>query len=73
MKIDSKTIGMLKALPDDAFWKIITSIASGSGIDLSGMKPSHGELEKLRETLSKLTDSDIDRAMEILKNQKKRS
>ncbi len=73
MKIDSKTIGMLRALPDDAFWKIITSIGAQSGLDLSGMKPSHSDLERLRETLSKLTDSDIDRAMEILKNQKKRS
>ena len=74
MKIDKNTVDMLLKLPDEALWRMICTIASASGFDLSGMKVSHAELEKLRSALSQMNDGDISRAVDILnQNKAKRS
>lgn len=71
MKIDKKTLDMLSALPDDSFWQLICAVGNQSGFDLSSMKVKKGDLDRIRDTMGKLTDSDISRAMEILTTSKK--
>ena len=68
MKIDKKTIDMLSSLPDESLWRMICAIGASTGIDLSDVKVSPRELEKLRSAMTTLTDSDISRAAEILQS-----
>ena len=68
MKIDKKTVDMLSTLPDDALWRVICSLCAGNGLDLSGVKVTGVELDKVRSALCSLTDDDIARAVEILDN-----
>ena len=65
MKIDKKTVDMLSTL--------ICSLCAGNGLDLSEVKVTGADLDKVRSALCSLTDDDIARAVEILdsfKNQK---
>ena len=70
MKINKKQMEMLTSLPDDALRKIIRSLGSSSGFDLSGMNISSAELDRLRSVLREMDESDIERAAQILKNSK---
>ncbi|MDD6094133.1 MAG: hypothetical protein PUC29_00090 [Clostridia bacterium] len=70
MKINKKQMEMLTSLPDDALRKIIRSLGSSSGFDLSGMEITSSELDRLRAVLREMDESDIDRAAQILKNSK---
>lgn len=72
MKINKKQMEMLTSLPDDALRKIIRSLGSSSGFDLSGMNISSAELDRLRSVLREMDESDIERAAQILKNSKNR-
>lgn len=72
MKINKKQMEMLTSLPDDALRKIIRSLGSSSGFDLSGMNITSAELDRLRSVLREMDESDIERAAQILKNSKNR-
>ena len=72
MKIDKRTLDMLCTLPDDSLWKMICAIGGASGFDLSKMNLSPKDLEKLRQAMYQMTDSDISRASEILDGCKKK-
>ena len=71
MKLDKNTIQLITKMPDDHLWKIICALGVSSGIDLSHVNVGKKELEKVRLALSQMTDSDINRAMEIISNCKK--
>ena len=68
MKIDKKSVDMLSTLPDDALWRVICSLCAGNGLDLSEVKVTGADLDKVRSALCSLTDDDIARAVEILDN-----
>lgn len=70
MKIDKKAIDKILKLNDDALWSVIQMIISKSGV--SGLKSIEKpkDMSKIRDTLGKLTDEDIERAMQILKKGK---
>lgn len=71
MKIDKKTIDMLTSLPDESLWRMICTIGSSHGFDLSKMNVNTKDMEKLRGALGQMTDSDVTRAMEIFESCKK--
>lgn len=71
MKIDKKTIDMLTSLPDESLWRMICTIGSAHGFDLSKMNVNTKDMEKLRGALGQMTDSDVTRAMEIFGSCKK--
>ena len=71
MKIDKKTIDMLTSLPDESLWRMICTIGSASGFDLSGMNVNTNDMERLRTALGSMTESDITRALEIFNSCKK--
>ena len=70
MKIDKKTIDKILKLNDDGLWSVIQMIISKSGVN--GLKSIERpkDMTKIRDTLGKLTDEDIERAMQILKKGK---
>ena len=70
MKIDKRTIDSICRMNDDKLWGAVRLFASSSGVNLPSGRPSPDEMQKLRRTLSSLTDSDISRAFEILKTYK---
>lgn len=67
MKIDKSTIDKILKLNDDGLWSVIQMIISKSGV--SGLKDIKRpkDMTKIRQTLSKLTDEDISRAITLLK------
>ena len=70
MKIDKKTIDSVLKMNDDQLWRVIQYVAKKSGQgDISSMeKPS--DMSKIRETLSSLTDSEIESAIKAMKEKK---
>lgn len=70
MKIDKKTIDKILKLNDDGLWSVIQMIIAKSGVN--GLKKIERpkDMTKIRDTLSKLTDEDIERAIQILKKGK---
>ncbi len=66
MKIDKKTVDKIAGMPDDRLWKMILSLGASKGIDLSSIKVSSLEMDKIRTAMTQMTDEDIVRAMEIL-------
>ena len=65
MKIDKRTVDKIAAMPD-RLWKMILSLGASKGIDLSSIKVSSVEMDKIRTAMTQMTDEDIVRAMEIL-------
>lgn len=70
MMLDKKAIDMLLALDDNKLAMVIGRLAKDAGIDPSTVKIGPGELAGIRAALSMATDSDIQRAGELLKNYK---
>lgn len=70
MKIDKKTIDSLCRMSDEKLWGAVRLFASSSGVNLSGRQMDRTEMQRLRRTLMSLTDSDISRALEIMKTYK---
>ena len=68
MKIDKKTINTLCSMPDDKLWATVRLFASSSGIALAPRPASPRDMAKLRRCLSQLTEADISRAGEIMRN-----
>jgi len=52
---------------------MICTLASASGIDLSDVKATHGDLELLRSAMGQMTDGDISRAVDILNSVKQKN
>ncbi len=73
MKIDKNAVDKISSLSDDKLWRVICALGSSSGIDLSTVKVTPAELDKVRLAMSQLTDDDIVRATEIISNCKKQS
>jgi len=70
MKIDKKAIDKILKLNDDGLWSVIQLIIARSGISsLKGMEKPR-DMSKIRDTLGKLTDEDIERAIQLLKKGK---
>ncbi|MBO5356668.1 MAG: hypothetical protein J6A95_02775 [Clostridia bacterium] len=70
MKIDKKTIDKILKLNDDGLWSVIQMIIAKSGVSSLKSIERPKDMSKIRDTLSKLTDEDIERAMQILKKGK---
>ncbi len=70
MTLDKKTLDKLLSLDDDRLISIIRVIAAESGVDLGNFNISPSDLAGIRAALSVATDSDIQRAGELLKNYK---
>ena len=66
MKINKNTVDKISSLSDDKLWRVICTLGSSSGIDLSTVKVTPAELDKVRLAMSQLTDDDIVRATEII-------
>lgn len=71
MKINKNTVDKISSLSDDKLWRVICTLGSSSGIDLSTVKVTPAELDKVRLAMSQLTDDDIVRATEIINSCKK--
>ena len=70
MKIDKKTIDSILKLNDDQLWAVIQMLLTRSGYDnLKGIKRPE-DMSVIRKTLANLNDTDIERAMELLKKGK---
>lgn len=65
MKIDKKTLDMFASMPDDKLWRMISVIASTSGVKLPSNIPDEKSMAGLRHAVSELSDKDIERASEI--------
>lgn len=70
MKIDKKTIDNILKLDDDQLWSVIQILLKRSGYDnLKGIQRPK-DMSAIRKALSNLSESDIERAMELLKRGK---
>lgn len=67
MKIDKKTIDNILKLNDDQLWNVIKIIISKSGINSVKGIERPKDMTKIRETLSRLEDEDIERALRLFK------
>lgn len=65
MKIDKKTINMVLKLNDDALWSVIEKVISKSGVSSLKNMERPKDMTKIRETLSNLTDEDIEKALKL--------
>ena len=70
MKIDKRTIDELLRLPDDKLWGALRLFASSSGIQLAHRPSSPRDVMRIRRVLGQLTEADVSRAADILKNSK---
>jgi hypothetical protein len=68
MKIDKKTIDLLLGLDDDRLWQTICAVASASGVKAIASMPRPKDLSRLRAILSTMTESDLNRAIELIGN-----
>ncbi len=66
MKIDKNTINMLLRMSDDKLWSTLKFALSRSGSDIMKDVKRPEDMSKVRELLSGLTDSDIERMSELL-------
>jgi hypothetical protein len=71
MKIDKKSIDMLLGLNDDNLWKALQYAISKSNNDMLKGIERPADMTKLRETLSSLTDKDIEKITSMLNGGKK--
>ncbi len=70
MKIDKKAIDKILKLNDDGLWTVIQMIIAKSGVKSLKNIERPKDMTKIRQTLEKLTDEDIERAIQILKREK---
>lgn len=67
MMFDKKALNMLMSLDDEHLCMLIKKLAADSGVDISNVNISQKELRGIRSALSMATDSDIERAGELIK------
>lgn len=70
MKIDKKALDMISSLPDEQFIAMLRLVTGNAGISLKAKSFTHEDAERLRSTLRSLSESDVDRAMEIYEHYK---
>ena len=70
MKIDEKTINMILKMNDDKLWQTIQYAVSRSGSDILKNMRRPEDMSRIRSTLSTLTNADLERVTEILKETK---
>ncbi len=70
MKIDKSTIDKVLKMNDDQLWKTIQYVAKKSGnVSVSELERPK-DMSKIRQTLSALSDEDIQNAIEMMKRGK---
>ena len=72
MKIDEKTINMILKMNDDKLWQTIQFALARSGSDILKNARRPDDMSKIRNALSSLTNADLARVSEILKETKSR-
>ena len=70
MMLDKRAIDMLLTLDNSKLAMVIGRLAKDAGIDPATLKIGPNELAGIRAALSMATDSDLQRAGELLKNYK---
>ena len=70
MLLDKRTLDTLLTLDDDKLALVIQRIAADAGIPPKSLNIGKSELAGIRSALSMATDSDISRALELIKNYK---
>ena len=70
MKIDERTINMVLKMNDDKLWQTIQYAVSKSGSDMLKNMKRPEDMSRIRNTLSSLTNADLERVTEILKETK---
>ena len=70
MMLDKKAVEMLLTLDDRKLALVIQKLAGEAGIDPSTLKIGPSELGGIRSALKMATDSDLQRAGELLKSYK---
>ena len=70
MKIDKKTIDLILKLNDDALWSVIQKVISKTGVSSLKSLEKPKDMSKIRETLSNLTDDDIEKATKLFRKGK---
>ncbi len=66
--LDKKSVEMLLRLPDEHLILIIKKLASDAGVDVKNINITKEQLGGIRSALSLATDSDLQRASELLQN-----
>ncbi len=66
MRIDKRKIDMLCSMSDERLWGALKFFASSLGADLSKKRVRAGDMERVRRTLSSLTDGDIARINDLV-------
>ena len=64
MKIDKKTIDMILKMNDEQLWKVIQHVAKKSGQEKFANLEKPQDMSKIRNTLSSLTDEQINLAID---------
>ena len=67
MTLDKNSIKMLLMLDDAHLATVIKQLAASAGVPTDSISLSHNELQGIREALSMATDSDIERATELIR------
>lgn len=70
MKIDEKTINAVLKMNDDKLWQTIQYAVSRSGSDILKSMKRPEDMSRIRSALSSLTNADLARVTEILKETK---
>lgn len=71
MMLDKKAIEMILTLDDQRLALVIQKLAAEAGIDPSTLSIGPSQLSGIRAALQMATDSDLQRAGELLKSYKK--
>ncbi|MBQ7907486.1 MAG: hypothetical protein IJ309_05870 [Clostridia bacterium] len=72
MKIDKKTIDAVLKMNDDQLWKTIQLVAKKSGNEQFASLERPSDMTKIRQTLSSLSEDDINKAVEAYKRGKQK-
>ena len=67
MKIDKNTIDMVLKMNDEDLWKTIQLVAKRSGQEEFYKMEKPKDMTKIRETLSVLSEDDIQKAIDMMK------
>ena len=67
MKIDKNTIDMVLKMNDEDLWKTIQLVAKRSGQEEFYKMEKPKDMSKIRETLSVLSEDDIQKAIDMMK------
>ena len=71
MKIDKSTIDRVLKMDDDQLWKTIQYVARRSGQEEFYKMEKPNDMSKIRQTLSLLSEEDIQKAVNMMKRSNK--